>query len=99
MGNKDITARYLLSDLPEVVSEDEIRTYFGVFAPVEEVTLRKIESNGRVVGSVKFATPTVNLRDQMLTETHEILGKQILVQTWKMQKMSKPNYAVKKEAE
>merc|ERR1719291_434862 len=97
--NKDITTRYLLSDLPEVVSEDEIRTYFGVFAQIEEVTLRKIESNGKIMGSVKFATPTVELRDQMLKETHEILGTPISVQTWKMQKMSKPGYASKKEAE
>jgi len=97
--NKDITTRYLLSDLPEGATEDEIRTYFGVFAQIEEVTLRKIESNGKIMGSVKFAAPTVELRDQMLKETHVILGQPIQVQTWKMQKMSKPNYATKKEAE
>jgi len=97
--NKDITTRYLISDLPEGVTEDELRTYFAVFAQIEEVTCRKIESNGKIMGSVKFVTPTVELRDQMLKETHEIHGQQMQVQTWKMQKMSKPGYAAKKEAE
>merc|ERR1712060_107020 len=90
----------ILNDLPELVSEEEIRAYFGVFAPIEEVTLRKIEGSGRIVGSVKFSEPTPELRDQMLNSVvHEILGQKIKVETYKMQKQQKPGYAAKKSAE
>ncbi|CAK0841404.1 unnamed protein product [Prorocentrum cordatum] len=97
--SKDVTTRYLLNGLPEGATEDEIRTYFGAFSKIEEVTLKKIESNGKIVGSVKFSEPTIKLRDQMLKEKHEILGTAIEVITYKMQKQQKPGYAAKKEAE
>merc|ERR1712085_55041 len=80
-------------------SEVDMRAYFGALGKIEEVTLKKIESNGKIVGSVKFATPTAKVRDQMLKEKHEIMGTTIEVQTYKMQKQAKPGYAAKKEAE
>merc|ERR1712228_311940 len=88
-----------MGDLPDTANEDEMRAYFGKLGKIEEVTLKKIESNGKVVGSVKFANPTAKIRDQMLKEQHVILGTPIEVQTYKMQKQAKPGYAAKKEAE
>jgi len=97
--NKDITARYLLQDLPDELDEQAIRTYFSVFGELEEVSLKKHETTGKTTGSVKFASPTAELREQMLKEAHVINGHTAQVQTWKMQKMQKPGYAKQREAE
>lgn len=93
-GEKDITARYLLVDMPEDIQEEEIRDYFVIFGELEEVTLKKL-GNGSLVGSVKFAQPTVELRKIMLKEIHELPGREgqpLTVQTYKMQKEARPSY-------
>mmetsp|Transcript_127551 Transcript_127551/g.408255 ORF Transcript_127551/g.408255 Transcript_127551/m.408255 type:complete len:586 (+) Transcript_127551:89-1846(+) len=88
---KDVTARYLLVDLPEDISEDEILEYFGRFGDIEEVTLRVRGSDGQPMGSVKFMEPTPELRHQMLDRKHRIGGRLVNVMTWKMQKMQRPS--------
>lgn len=90
----EVTARYLLQDLPENTTETEIRDYFGTFGEIEEVTLKNLYS-GKVAGSVKFSNPTVDLRNIMFKQTHELLGQTITVQTHKMQKLQKPGFAAK----
>merc|ERR1712099_216442 len=97
MGEKDITARYLLVDLVESISEDDLRNYFCVFGDIEEVTLRTLPS-GTVTGSVKFHNPTAELRRVMLNELHVINDVVVTVQTWKMQKKAKPGWAMKQAA-
>jgi len=77
---KDNTTRFLLNDLPPQATEDVIRTHFGVFAQIAEVTLKHVESTGKNLALVRFATPTAKLRDQMLKNTHEILMTPIQVQ-------------------
>jgi len=95
----DVTARYLLGDLAEHITEGNLRDYFGAYGDIENVTVKAIAGglNGgsKIIGSVKFATPTLELRDIMFKEKHEINGCQISVQTWKMQKLQRPGYAAK----
>jgi len=95
----EVTARYLLTELPDEIDEEGIQAYFGVFGEIEEVTLKTVESSGKKQGSVKYANPTPLLRQQMLEEGH-LLGEQVIkVETWKMQKMAKPGYKEQHEAE
>lgn len=51
------------------------------------------------MGSVKFVSPTVELRNIILQESHHIQGHEVTVQTWKMQKMAKPGFAAKMAAQ
>lgn len=87
------TARYLLDDLPPDVTEQDLSEYFGVLGVLEDVTLRTLEKTGQIVGSVKFESPTFELRNLMLKEEHAIKGQRVTVQTHKMRKMMKPGYA------
>merc|ERR1719285_1374682 len=93
-----VTARYLLQDLPEGITEENLTDYFSVLGELEEVTVKQL-NNGKRLGSVKFANPTMELRSLMLGENHEIEGTPIRVITWKMQKLQKPGYQAKMQAE
>mmetsp|Transcript_98004 Transcript_98004/g.272703 ORF Transcript_98004/g.272703 Transcript_98004/m.272703 type:complete len:344 (-) Transcript_98004:134-1165(-) len=97
-GDAGVTARYLLPDLPDDVTEDGIINYFSVMGEIEEVNV-KVLGTGRRMGSVKFLNPTMDLRNLMLKESHEIDGSRVQVSTWKMQKLQKPAYAAKTAAE
>mmetsp|Transcript_107680 Transcript_107680/g.332660 ORF Transcript_107680/g.332660 Transcript_107680/m.332660 type:complete len:439 (-) Transcript_107680:132-1448(-) len=89
--DKDITARYLLTGMDPETTEEDLRNYFGIFGAIEEVTLRLRSDAGEMTGSVKFDTPTMELRRLMLNESHEIRGVIITVQTWKMRKLQRPS--------
>jgi hypothetical protein len=93
------TARYLLPDLPEDVTEDVLLDYFSALGELEEVGIKEIADGSRRTGSVKFLAPTMELRGIMLDQQHEIGGHLLSVQTWKMQKLQKPGYAAKLAAE
>merc|ERR1712004_206532 len=86
---RDITARYLLVDLADDVEESDLHDYFSTFGDIEEATVKRLET-GKVVGSVKFFNPTLELRNIMLREMHVIRGIPLKVETWKMRKMSRP---------
>ncbi|CAK0791899.1 unnamed protein product [Prorocentrum cordatum] len=77
---QSVAARFLFFDLPAAVKEEDIRMYFGAFATLEEVTLKKIESNGTAVGSVKYVSQSAKLRDLILRAKHMITGYPIQVQ-------------------
>merc|ERR1711920_1157411 len=91
----DVAARYLLSELPEGISEDALRGYFGAFGEIEEVVVKHIPSQG-MQGSVKFKSPTMELRKLMLKEHHEIDGHRVVVETWKMRKLARPTLGASK---
>eukprot|EP00446_Apocalathium_sp_SHHI-4_P033478 CAMPEP_0177315508 /NCGR_PEP_ID=MMETSP0368-20130122/12497_1 /TAXON_ID=447022 ORGANISM="Scrippsiella hangoei-like, Strain SHHI-4" /NCGR_SAMPLE_ID=MMETSP0368 /ASSEMBLY_ACC=CAM_ASM_000363 /LENGTH=569 /DNA_ID=CAMNT_0018774713 /DNA_START=92 /DNA_END=1802 /DNA_ORIENTATION=+ len=92
---KDVTARYLLCDLADHITEGHLRDYFGALGDIEEVSVKALAGGSKIMGSVKFSAPTAELRDIMFKERHEINGCQISVQTWKMQKLQRPGYAAK----
>lgn len=94
----DVTARYLLSQLPEGITEEALQEYFGTFGEIEEVVVKHVPSQG-MQGSVKFSSPTMELRRIMLKETHIIEGQQVLVETWKMRKLARPSAVMGKAAE
>uniref|UniRef100_A0A7S1PXQ9 RRM domain-containing protein n=1 Tax=Alexandrium catenella TaxID=2925 RepID=A0A7S1PXQ9_ALECA len=96
---KEVTSRYLLTDLPSEATEEELRNYFSTFGGIEEVTLKSFGEAGNMSGSVKFFSPTMELRKLMLNETHEIRGKRITVQTWKMRKLQRPSYQLKQASQ
>jgi hypothetical protein len=87
--NDEITSRFLLNDLTAEVTEQDLTTYFSAIGDIEEITLKTLD-NGRTIGSVKFHSPTVELRNLMLKERHEVQGILVTVQTHKMQKLSRP---------
>lgn len=87
MGDdNDLTALYIIPELPEGIGEDELKAYFGVLGEIEEVSMNEL-GEGKRQGSVKFSAPTAELREMMLDEAHEIGGKPITIMTWKMQKL------------
>jgi len=90
---KDLTARFLLGDLPDSVDEEAIREYFSHFGVLEDVTLRRHPATGQVKASVKFAEPTLELRRTMLQDTHRIGGTTVSVQTWKMDRIARQTHA------
>eukprot|EP00928_Gymnodinium_smaydae_P082830 TRINITY_DN66108_c0_g1_i1.p1 TRINITY_DN66108_c0_g1~~TRINITY_DN66108_c0_g1_i1.p1 ORF type:complete len:470 (+),score=56.79 TRINITY_DN66108_c0_g1_i1:26-1411(+) len=90
----DITARFLLSDLSDGTTENDIRDYFAAFGDLEDVQCRTVEKTGELVGSIKFSSPTVQLRQTMLKKPHYINDQRVKVETWKMKKLAKP-YAAK----
>merc|ERR1712127_756908 len=89
----DVAARYLLSGLPVGVTEEALRGYFSAFGEIEEVGIKHVPSQG-MQGSVKFKSPTMELRKLMLKETHEIDGQRVVVETWKMRKLARPTLGV-----
>merc|ERR1712150_371238 len=92
---RDITARYLLVDLADNTKESDLHDYFSTFGDIEEAIVKRLET-GKVVGSVKFFNPTLELRNIMLREMHVIRGMQLKVETWKMRKQSRPGLKVGK---
>mmetsp|Transcript_3048 Transcript_3048/g.5254 ORF Transcript_3048/g.5254 Transcript_3048/m.5254 type:complete len:401 (+) Transcript_3048:98-1300(+) len=86
------TARYLLDELTDAIFEEDLRDYFSALGVIDEITLRTLEKSGKIVGSVKFASPTFELRNIMLKEKHIIKGVQLKIETHKMRKMQKPGY-------
>lgn len=94
----DVTARFLLEDFDSSLTEEDFRSYFQDFGELEEVTLKEMTKTGKLMGSVKFAHPTWEIRDSMLKEPHTVNGQRITVQTHKMRKMAKPGYAERRAA-
>merc|ERR1712039_685197 len=91
----DVASRYLLSELPDGITEDALREYFATFGTIEEVVVKHIPSQG-MQGSVKFKSPTLELRKLMLKECHEIEGHRVIVETWKMRKLARPTLGTSK---
>jgi len=81
----NITARFILGDLVDGTTEDDVREYFQFFGDIEQVTIKTL-SDDQLSGSVKFADPYPELRATMLNQTHTINGAGVTVQTHKMLK-------------
>lgn len=92
-GDADIAARFLLANLNENTTDEDIREYFGQFGDVEDVTIKHTQA-GKTIGSkgsVKFvqAACSHELRNLMLKNQHVIKNVVVVVQTYKMQKLAK----------
>lgn len=83
-----MTARYLVPDLPIDIDEEILSAYFSELGDLEEVVIKTLGEERRM-GSVKFLSPTAELRSAMLNQQHFIGDHQLTVQTWKMQKLQK----------
>jgi len=68
-----ITSRFIFADIHRDVTESDIREYFKSFGEVEKVERKELTHN-RGYGSVKFATPSHELKSKMLDEPHSING-------------------------
>jgi len=90
-----IATRYILTDLPAECTQEALIEYFSAFGQLEGAECKALANGSAVSGSVKFVAPTAELREQLLTLQHEIWGTPIKVQTWKMQKRSRPSALAK----